>query len=89
MDSEFGRTLERPIEKLRNLTTIDDDLENLLIECVKKKKLVSASLFHEKGLREFMSASGRNSMIEELQRCRDLFKETDVKLEAISHNVQA
>jgi hypothetical protein len=82
MDGEFDKTLGRLIGKLRNLTTINNDLESLLTVALKKRNWLAHHYFRERA-EECMSTSGRNSMIVELQRCRDLFKETDEKLEVV------
>ena len=82
MDTEFEKTLGRLIGKLRTLTAIDDDLENLLTITLKKRNWLAHHYFRERA-EEFLSPSGRDSMITELGQCRDLFQTTDRKLDAV------
>jgi hypothetical protein len=82
MDGEFDKTLGRLIGKLRKLTTINNDMESLLTVTLKKRNWLAHHYFRDRA-KEFMNSSGRDSMILELQQCRDLFKETDEKLEAV------
>lgn len=82
LDSEFDKTLGRLIGKLRKLTSIDNNLESLLDLALKKRNWLVHHYFRERAA-ELLSTSGRNSMILELLQSRDLFKETDEKLEAV------
>lgn len=82
MNTEFEKTLGRLIRKLRTLTTIGDDFENLLGRTLKKRNWLAHDFFRERA-QEFMSATGRNLMIKELQESRDLFKDADRQLDFI------
>jgi len=82
MNTEFEKTLGRLIGKLRTLTTIDNDFEDLLGNTLKKRNWLAHDYFRERA-EEFMSSTGRNLMIKELQESRDLFKEADRQLDVI------
>ena len=80
VNGEFDKTLGQLISKLRSLTTISDDLEALLRSALEKRNWLAHHYFRERSS-QFMSASGRDSMIQELQHCQKLFDQADKKLE--------
>ncbi|MBU4346447.1 MAG: hypothetical protein KKH29_03875 [Candidatus Omnitrophica bacterium] len=82
LNGKFGKTLGQLISKLRSLTNINDDLEALLVNALEKRNWLAHHYFRERAT-QFMSTSGRNLMIQELQQYQELFREADEKLETI------
>ena len=82
LSGEFGKTLGQLISKLRSLVTIKDDLEALLVNALGKRNWLAHCYFRERAS-QFMSASGRDLMIQELQRYQELFRKADGKLETV------
>ena len=67
LNGEFGKTLGQLISKLRSLVTINADLEALLVSALEKRNWLAHHYFRERAA-QFMSASGRDLMIQELQQ---------------------
>ena len=82
LNGEFDKTLGQLICKLRSLTNINNDLETLLRSALERRNRLAHHYFRERAS-EFMSTSGRDSMIQELQQCQKLFKQADEELETI------
>lgn len=81
MDRHFQATMGRMMRNLRDTTQVDDDLEQLLSEALRKRNWLVHDFFRERAT-EFMSSPGREQMISEVDGCRDLFQSADKRLEA-------
>ena len=81
MDRHFQATMGRLMRNLRDITQVDDDLEQLLSEALRKRNWLVHDFFRERTT-EFMSPLGRDLMISEVDVCRDLFQSADKRLEA-------
>ena len=82
MDGHFENTLGRMVKNLRTVTQVPDDLENLLSQSLKKRNWLVHEYFRVKAA-DFMSASGRDLMIAELEQAQGLFAAADRRLEAV------
>jgi hypothetical protein len=63
------------------VTQVDADLDQLLNEALRKRNWLAHDFFRERAT-EFMSATGREQMLREVDECRDLFQSADKRLEA-------
>jgi hypothetical protein len=81
MDRHFQATMGRLMRNLRDISQVDDDLEQLLSEALRKRNWLVHEFFRERAT-EFMSSLGRDQMISEVDVCRDLFQSADKRLEA-------
>lgn len=84
MSHHFESTMGRLIRDLRSVTTVPGDLEQLLRDALQKRNWLAHDFFRERSL-EFMTTSGRDRMLHDVDECRDLFKAADERLEAIVH----
>lgn len=81
MDRHFQATMGRMMRDLRAVARVDDGLEQLLSEALRKRNWLVHHFFRERAT-EFMSSTGRKKMLSEVDRCRDLFYSADKCLEA-------
>jgi hypothetical protein len=81
MDRHFQATMGRMMGSLRAVTQVGEDLEQLLHEALSKRNWLVHDFFRERAT-EFMSATGREQMLSEVDRCRHLFQSADKRLEA-------
>lgn len=81
MDRHFQVTMGRMMKNLRDITQLDNDLEQLLSGALRKRNWLVHDFFRERAA-EFMSSPGREQMLSEIDRFRDLFQSTDKRLEA-------
>jgi hypothetical protein len=81
MDRHFQASMGRLMTNLRDITQVDDALEQLLGEALRKRNWLVHHFFRERAT-EFMSSPGREQMISEVDGCRDLFQCADKMLEA-------
>lgn len=82
MDRHFDTTMGRMISSLRSVTTVPDDLEDLLHRSLKKRNWLTHDFFRERAL-QFINAAGRDQMMAEVEECRSLFQNADYRLEEI------
>lgn len=80
MDRHFQTTMGRMMRRLRDVVQVDADLEQLLHDALNKRNWLVHDFFRERAV-EFMSATGRERMLSEVDGCRDLFKSADKRLE--------
>jgi len=76
MDRNFEQTLGRLIRNLRDTTDVPSELEDQLAQALKCRNWLTHHFFRERAS-EFMSASGRDSMIRELEKAQELFQAAD------------
>jgi hypothetical protein len=81
MDRHFQATMGRLMRSLRSVTQVDADLDQLLKEALMKRNWLAHDFFRERAT-EFMSATGREQMLREVDECRDLFQSAAKRLEA-------
>jgi hypothetical protein len=80
MDRHFQATMGRMLRSLRDATQVDADLEQLLHDALSKRNWLVHDFFRERAA-EFMSATGRERMLSEVDRCRHLLQSADKRLE--------
>ena len=76
MGRNFAQTLGRLIRNLHNSTAVPPELEEKLSQALKYRNRLAHHFFRERAT-EFMSASGRDSMIRELEAAQELFQTAD------------
>jgi hypothetical protein len=81
-EAQFKRTLGSLVHRLREVTRVPPDLEKLLGQALEKRNWLSHHYFRERAM-EFLSESGRDRMIAELEEARDLFDAADKALDAV------
>jgi hypothetical protein len=82
IDRHFEATMGHLIKNLRDVTQVDTDLERLLSDALKRRNWLVHDFFRERAT-NFVSASGRQQMLTEIDECRELFQSADERLEAI------
>jgi hypothetical protein len=87
MSQHFEDTMGKMMRDLRSVTSVPGDLEGLLRDALKKRNWLAHHFFRERAL-EFMSASGRDAMIQEVAECRAVFKSADERLDQIVRPVR-
>lgn len=83
MEQQFKHTLGRLIQRLESITSVPDDLEDLLTEALAKRNFLAHHYFRERA-EAFMSHSGREQMIAELQEAQKLFERADDRLDKVT-----
>ena len=81
-ETEFKRTLGSLVRRLRDVTTVSNELEELLRRALEKRNWLSHHYFRERAM-EFLSVTGRDQMITELEEVRELFDAADKALDAV------
>lgn len=81
MDRHFQATMGRMMRNLRSVTQVDNDLERLLSDALCMRNWLVHDFFRERAT-EFMSAPGREQMLAEVDKCRDVFQAADKQLDA-------
>lgn len=76
MSLNFEKTLGGLIRNLHDATTVPPELKDKLTQALKCRNWLAHHFFWER-VDEFMSDSGRNSMIHELEEAQKLFQITD------------
>jgi hypothetical protein len=79
-DVHFERTMGQLLTTLRASTEVPTDLESLLFEALSARNFLAHSFFRVR-VREGMSESGRERLIDELEGYMDLFRRADRILE--------
>lgn len=86
VDSFTGRhfedTMGRLIKSLRSVTTLSVDLEDLLRVALSKRNWLVHDYFRERA-EEFISNTGRQVMLKEIEECSELFQAADDSLDSI------
>jgi hypothetical protein len=80
LETQFDLTMGRMIQRLKEVSTLPDDLERLLKLALQKRNWLAHDYFRERAT-DFMSESGREVMIEELEQAGNLFRYVDHRLE--------
>jgi hypothetical protein len=76
MGRSFEQTLGRLIRDLRLATAVPQDLEDQLTLALKRRNWLAHNYFRERAS-QFMSAGGRDDMIQELEEAQALFQRVD------------
>ena len=76
LEGLFSRTLGRLVNEMRKLANLSDDEVDQLQEALKKRNWLAHSYFWERAV-DFLSESGRNVMIGELQEAACSFETLD------------
>jgi hypothetical protein len=82
MDRHFEATMGRMMKNLRDVTPVGTELENLLHDALRRRNWLIHDFFRERAT-EFMSSSGCEQMLHEVDECRDLFQTADERLETV------
>jgi hypothetical protein len=83
MEQQFKHTLGRLIQRLESITSVPDDLEDLLTEALAKRNFLAHHYFRERA-EPLMSHSGREQMIAELHEAQKLFERADDRLDKVT-----
>lgn len=78
----FKETLGRLIRRLNQFSEVSPALESTLKEALNERNRLVHHFFRDHA-ENFMSEAGRNSMITELERSRELFHKADTGLEEV------
>jgi hypothetical protein len=81
MDSKFEFTLGRMICALKDITTVDPGLQDYLSTALSKRNWLVHNYFRER-VEAFLTESGRESMLTELEATQVIFCRADDMLEA-------
>lgn len=81
-DDHFRLTLGPMMNALRRVTNVPPKLEGLLVKALETRNWLGHRYFRERA-KYFMSPKGRDMMIAELEKARDMIHEAVVELEAI------
>ncbi|BEQ16185.1 hypothetical protein [Desulfoferula mesophila] len=81
MNSNFEQTLGRLIYDINSVSTLPTGLRETLAKALKKRNWLAHDYSRERAT-EFMTASGRNMMIQELQEVQELFQTADELLDS-------
>jgi hypothetical protein len=82
MNQQHAKTLGNLIKRLNELIEIGEPMKSLLSESKSKRDFFAHHFFRERS-EAFVSRTGRDSMIEELERAHDLFKSADRALQEL------
>ncbi len=80
-DENFRHTLGRMIQNFKSVGPIPPNLETLLTKALEKRNWLAHHYFRERA-EDFMSSSGREKMVAELEDAQNLFRDADKELEA-------
>lgn len=80
MDSKFELTLGRMIRALKEVTVVDPDLQDNLSTALSKRNWLAHSYFRERA-EAFLTESGREAMLAELEVTQAIFCRADDALE--------
>ncbi|MCW8917255.1 MAG: hypothetical protein OQL08_00345 [Gammaproteobacteria bacterium] len=92
MAGRFEKTLGALIKHLRSEAALPHNLESHLAQALKRRNCLAHNYFREKA-ENFVTRSGRDEMLKELQNDQKLFENTDgqlseaVKLVRVKHGV--
>jgi len=82
MDQHFETTLGKMIRSLKTAIAVPGELESLLAVALEKRNFLAHHYFKDRAA-EFMTKTGRDAMICELQDARTLFEQADDKLDEV------
>lgn len=81
------QTLGALLNELRNTITIDDDFEDLLVNALQKRNFFIHEYFRDR-IAGFMSADGRDELIQELKEYVSLFDQADNRVQVFTSNAR-
>jgi hypothetical protein len=82
MGLHFEHTMGKLMYDLRSVSKIPTDLDDLLKRALKKRNWLAHEFFRVRAT-EFLTSTGRDQMLMEVDECRDLFKAADEALENV------
>jgi hypothetical protein len=82
MGLHFDHTMGKLMYDLRSVSKIPTDLDDLFKRALRKRNWLTHKFFRERAT-EFLTATGRDQMLTEVDECRDLFKAADEALEHV------
>jgi len=85
-DGESNRTMGQLLGRLQKLGIPCEQLKVKLKEALKKRNWLAHSYFSERAM-EFMSESGRNKMISELEQANEFFMAVDSEVSTIFYQI--
>jgi hypothetical protein len=78
MDRHFEVTMGRMMRNLHAVTQVDADLEQLLHDALSKRNWLVHDFYRERAI-EFTSATGREQMLREVDKCRGFCRNSHLK----------
>jgi hypothetical protein len=75
-------TMGKLMYELRAVSKIPTDLDDLLKRALKKRNWLAHEFFRERAA-EFMTSTGRQQMLADIDECRDLFQTADEALDNV------
>jgi hypothetical protein len=82
MDQKFEQTLGRLIRDLREFVEVPEALGDQMAEALRRRNWLAHAYFRERAA-HFLTRSGRDQMISELEAAQELFHQTDRALEDV------
>jgi hypothetical protein len=82
MDRHFETTMGRLLNAFREVTAVPADVDGLLQDALERRNWLAHDFFRERAV-EFLSCTGREQMLQEVDECRTRFEAADKRLEAI------
>ncbi len=82
------RTLGTLINEMRDHIAVDPELDSLLSSTLKTRNWLAHAYFRERGDGDFYTRPGKDRMIAELQRARDMFVEADRMLSEATRSLR-
>ena len=85
-NDSFKKTAGQLLSKLKKMIRVSDDLENVLVEAVKKRNWLTHNYFWENSL-SIITTEGRKKMINDLQELSNYFSKMDERMVEIYQKV--
>lgn len=82
MNGHFETTMGRILGSLQSVTKVPAEVEDLLRDALRRRNWLAHDFFRERAS-EFLSISGRDRMIAELEECRSCFESAATALEQL------
>ncbi|MFN7957373.1 MAG: hypothetical protein U0P46_03455 [Holophagaceae bacterium] len=78
-EEQFTKTLGRLIRDLKSITQVPPEVESKLSFCLARRNFLAHHYFRERAI-EFMTESGRQNMLTELENDQAMFRQADQQL---------
>ena len=85
-NDSFKKTAGQLLSKLKKMIRVSDDLEDVLVEAVKKRNWLTHNYFWENSL-SIITTEGREKMINDLQELSNYFSKMDERMVEIYQKV--
>jgi len=84
MGRHFRKTLGAMMKSLQSITEVPPDLEDLLRQALQQRNRLAHDFFRERS-EDFMTSSGRERMLVEIDESKSLFEAADKRLDEVVH----